>query len=247
MAATLPDLSLPDFARQIRARAPEPLSDQAAEALHAHYQELRRWAPRLALIGRGTLDEVLDRHFGESLAALPFVPAEPGGEIVDIGSGAGFPGLVLAATRPAWRVTLVEARERKWAFLESVRRKASLDCRCLNARVAVPLPEGAGGHSPGGGLPGAIDLVTARAIRLDAEVTGSLLDRLTPRGRLLFWAGEADPELPAGARSTTVARLPGSERRRIVEVRPGRGSTALDPATDSDRLERDPNPETNRR
>ncbi|HEX2252017.1 MAG TPA: RsmG family class I SAM-dependent methyltransferase [Thermoanaerobaculia bacterium] len=216
MPAALPDLTLPDFASEIRGRAPEALADTVVQALHAYYRELRRWAPRLALIGRGTLDEVLDRHFGESLAALPLIPPRPGGEIVDVGSGAGFPGLVLAAARPGWRVTLVEARERKWAFLESVRRKAALDCRCLNARVGHPLPDGPLPE----GLPAAFDVVTARAIRLDAATTGALLARLTPRGRALFWAGEADPDLPGSARAATVARLPGSERRRIVAVRP---------------------------
>jgi 16S rRNA (guanine527-N7)-methyltransferase len=205
----LPHLSAGEFRRRITSLSPEPLSEESLRALHTHYDELRRWAPQVALIGEGTAEEVLERHFGEALAALRWIP-EAAGALVDVGSGAGFPGLVLAAARPGWQVTLVEGRQRKWAFLMSVCRKAALSCRCLDARVGDPLPEG---------VPEAIDLVTARAIRLPAGDLALLLDRLTPAGRALFWAGEADPELPAGWGARTLARLPGSEHRRIVEVR----------------------------
>src|SRR5712691_10434932 len=99
MAVELPPLPQADFVVAVRDLAPEPLSDGAAAALFAHYEELRRWSPRLALVGPGAVDEVLARHFGESLAALPFLP-EPQGALVDVGSGAGSPGLVLAAARP---------------------------------------------------------------------------------------------------------------------------------------------------
>jgi 16S rRNA (guanine527-N7)-methyltransferase len=213
----LPALTRDQLGSRLRELSPEPLSAPALAALVTHYEELRRWAPRLALIGPGTADEVLERHFGESLAALPLVPERPAdlaadaaGEIVDVGSGAGFPALVLAAVRPRWRVTLVEARQRKWAFLMSVARRASLSCRCLNARVGDPLPEG---------VPARFDLLTARAIRLPAADLGLLLDRLTPAGRALLWAGDADPDLPPGHVAETAVPLPGSERRRIVEVR----------------------------
>jgi 16S rRNA (guanine527-N7)-methyltransferase len=205
----LPSLSFDQLSARLQTLSPESLPETTVRALHAHYEELRRWAPNLALIGAGTVGEVLERHFGESLAALPWVP-ESEGALVDVGSGAGFPGLVLAAARPGWEVTLVEARQRKWAFLMSVCRKAALSCRCLDARVGDPLPEG---------VPQTIDLVTARAIRLPAGHLALLLDRLTPAGRALLWAGEADPELPAGWTAHTRGRLPGSEHRRIVEVR----------------------------
>jgi len=215
----LPVLPRDDFERRLQELSPEPLDEATRNALFTHYEELRRWAPRLALIGPGTAADVLERHFGESLAALALLPprppagggnAEGGGELVDVGSGAGFPGLVIAAARPLWRVTLIEARQRKWAFLMSVARRAALSCRCLNARVGDPLPEG---------VPARVDVVTARAIRLPAEDLGLLLSRLTFAGRALLWAGDAAPDLPPGHVARTALRLPGSERRRIVEVR----------------------------
>jgi 16S rRNA (guanine527-N7)-methyltransferase len=211
MAVALPDLAADEFARGIAAVSPEVLPAPVVAALFAHYQELRRWSGRLSLVGPGTAREVLQRHFGESLAALPLLPPGPA-RLVDLGSGAGFPGLVLAAARPTWEVVLVEARERKWAFLQAVARRGGLACRCLNARVAALLPPG---------FPDAYEVVTVRALSLPAPVLAALASRLAPGGRLLFWAGTADPELPAGLRQVRSVPLPGAEVRRLVVVEPG--------------------------
>jgi 16S rRNA (guanine527-N7)-methyltransferase len=197
------------LAARLAKLSPEPLGERALDALHAHYEELGRWNRRLALIGPGTAGEILARHYGEALAALPLIP-ESLREAVDIGSGAGFPGLVLAAARPGLAMTLVEAREKKWSFLLAAARKASLPCQCLNARVQLPLPAG---------LPDSIDLVTARALKLDPETLAALAERLSPQGRILFWVGANDPELPPELIPAGSVRLEGSEKRRILEVR----------------------------
>src|ERR1700686_3609575 len=153
MGAKLPAISRADFERGIAAISPEPLTAVAMMALYVHYLELARWNERLGLIGAGTAEEVLVRHYGEALAALPLIPpsARRG---VDLGSGGGFPGLVLAAAA----------------------RKASLPCRCLNVRVASPLPDG---------LPESFDLVTVRALRLETDVLDAFARRLTPGGFVL--------------------------------------------------------------
>jgi 16S rRNA (guanine(527)-N(7))-methyltransferase RsmG len=209
MAFELPSLPRSEFAASIAALSPEPLGDRAIDALFAHYQELARWNRRTNLIGPGTAGEILARHFGESLAALPLLPADARVGL-DLGSGAGFPGLVLAAARPELEVTLAEARERKWAFLSAAARKASLPCRCLNVRVQVPLPAG---------LPESIDVITSRALRLDAETWAALAERLAPEGRILLWAGENNPDLPPDLVASGSVKLAGSERRRILALR----------------------------
>ena len=208
MPFALPPLSLDDFAAGVRNLSPEPLSDLSTEALYAHYRELSGWNQRLSLIGPGTADEILERHYGEALVALPLVPPEAR-VAVDIGSGAGFPGIVLAAARPGLEMTLVEARERKWSFLLAAARKASLPCRGLNARVDVPLPPG---------LPESIDVVTARALKLDPEVLAALAGRLADNGHVLLWVGEHDPELPPDLTPGGSVRLSGSEKRRILSL-----------------------------
>lgn len=208
----LPPLDPTHFRRRLQALSPEPLPEAALAAMWVHYEELRAWNRSLALIGPGTVSEVLERHFGEALAALPLVPETPegSGELVDVGSGAGFPGLVLAAARPGWRVTLVEARQRKWSFLLSVARKAALSVRCLDARVAAPLPAE---------IPEEIERLTLRAVRLPEPVAAALLARLGPSGRALHWAGSEDPAAPPGCELGPSHPLPGSAHRRIVEVR----------------------------
>lgn len=208
MPFALPALSREDFASGVRPLSSEPLDDQAVDALFAHYRELGVWNQRLSLIGPGTADEILARHYGEALAALPLVPLEAR-VAVDVGSGAGFPGIVLAAARPGLEMTLVEARERKWSFLLAAARKASLPCRGLNARVVVPLPPG---------LPESIDVVTARALKLDPEVLAALAGQLTENGRVLLWVGEQDPELPPDLTSGGSVKLAGSEKRRILSL-----------------------------
>jgi 16S rRNA (guanine527-N7)-methyltransferase len=211
MPFPLPSIGRKNFARELRRLSPEPLDDRAVAALFAHYQELDLWNRKLSLIGPGTADEILARHYGESLAALPLIPAfeEGARQGLDIGSGAGFPGLVLAAVRPGLEMTLVEAREKKWAFLSAVSRHAALPCRCLNVRVGVPLPAG---------LPASLDVVTARALKLEPEVLAALADRLAPGGRILLWAGEAEPDLPPGLSVIGGNKLEGSERRRILAL-----------------------------
>ena len=208
MAVALPEIPPTAFAGAVRASAPEPLSPATVDHLQAHYDELRRWSTRLSLIGPGTAAEVVERHFGESLAALPHL-SEPAGRLVDLGSGAGFPGLVLAAARPGWEVTLVEAQERKWAFLQAAARRAGLSCRCLNVRVAALLPPG---------LPDAYEVVTVRALRLPPDTLAAVAERLTPAGRLLLWAGTEAPALPVRWGVATETALPGSLARRILRV-----------------------------
>jgi 16S rRNA (guanine527-N7)-methyltransferase len=209
MPFPLPSLSREAFAAELAKHSPDPLSDRTVDALYAHYQELSLWNRRLSLIGPGTMGEIVARHYGESLAALPLLP--PDTQVgLDLGSGAGFPGIVLAAARPGLGMTFVEAREKKWAFLLAAIRRASLPCTALNVRVAVPLPAG---------LPARLDLVTTRALKLDSEMLGALAERLSSRGCFLLWVGGEDPEISSGLAVDGSVRLPGSERRRILRLR----------------------------
>jgi len=181
----LPELTPAAFAQRLRQASPRELSPAAEEALYRHYQELRRWNARLSLVGPGTAGEVVERHYGESLAALPLIP--PGSRLLDVGSGAGFPGFVLAAAEPSLAAVLVEARQRKWAFLEAARRAAALPCVCLNATVGAAVERS---------LPTAVDVITARAVKLPPALLAGLGGRLAPGGCLLLWSGEIDPVLP---------------------------------------------------
>jgi 16S rRNA (guanine527-N7)-methyltransferase len=207
---SLPRLDSETFARRLRGVAPEPLSDGMIRALWAHYELLGRWGRGISLIGPGTETGAIERHYGESLAALGWIDAEHPGRLLDVGSGAGFPGFVIAVARPRLDVWLVESRQRKWAFLRAATSSAALPCQCLNARVSASLPPE---------IPRDLDFVTLRAVNLPPAALAALLGRLRPTGALLWWRGGGDAKLPTGWAVSRQEALPGSERRRVVEVR----------------------------
>ncbi len=211
MGSTLPDLSLDDFTERLRRSSPRPLAESSERMLYRHYQELRRWNPRLSLVGPGTAGEVVERHYGESLAGLPLI--EPGARLLDVGSGGGFPGFVLAAAEPSLQAVLVEARQRKWAFLEAARRAAALSCVCLDARV---------GAASAAALPAVVDVVTVRALKLPPRDLAWLGLRLAPTGCLLLWSGEIDPVLPDSLVVAERRRLAGAHRQLLRVVAVGR-------------------------
>jgi len=208
MGTELPEIGPREFSARVRACSPESLSESQIESLYLHYSELRRWNPRISLVGPVRADEVVERHYGESLAVLPFLQRRYG-KLVDLGTGAGFPGFVVAVARPELDVTLVESRGRKWSFLMSASRSAALSCKCLNARV---------GATPVEGLPQEIDWITTRAVRFDDLGLSVLLRRLAIGGSLLLWSGVENPDLPSPMRVLRETRLAGSNDRRILEI-----------------------------
>jgi 16S rRNA (guanine527-N7)-methyltransferase len=98
-------------------------SPELAAGLDAFAAELMRWGARMNLVG-STERAALERHFADSLAAAEWLPR--GAAIVDLGSGAGFPGIPIALARPDLRMTLVEVREKRLAFLRHATRELGL-------------------------------------------------------------------------------------------------------------------------
>jgi 16S rRNA (guanine527-N7)-methyltransferase len=92
------------------------LAPTILESLQLYLEELKLWNARINLTGLKTDRDIVIKHFLDSLAVLPFL--EAAASLVDLGSGAGFPGLVLKLARPPMALSLVEARQKKAAFLE---------------------------------------------------------------------------------------------------------------------------------
>ncbi|MDX1500964.1 MAG: RsmG family class I SAM-dependent methyltransferase [Thermoanaerobaculia bacterium] len=215
MGAELPEIGVDRFAARLAQVSPRPLGPEVCARLHLHYQELARWNPRLSLVGPGTREEIVERHYGESLAALPWLE-EGDRTLVDVGSGAGFPGLVLAAACPRLDVTLVEARERKWAFLRAAAARCELSVRCVNATVGAALPDE---------VPRPVDLATVRAVRLGAREAEALAAVASARGRLWAWTGRQEPGNLRGWSRGRQLPLAGSRYRRLIEYRPSSPKT----------------------
>ncbi len=142
---------------------PGPLSAEAFQAasgvpdtvmgsLRAHVTVLGRWRQKMNLVSAKSFEDVWRRHVWDSAQLAALIP--PGAEnIVDMGSGAGFPGLVLAAVIPA-RVILIESNARKCAFLRQTAREMGVEAEIVHGRIE---------DAAGSGLCDA-DVVTARAL-----------------------------------------------------------------------------------
>ncbi len=161
-------------------------TDQQTELLLAYLRELKRWNRRANLVGFRT-DEALVRHgILESLTLLKAFGVRPDLRFMDIGSGAGFPGIPLKVAAPDLTITLVEATRKKVSFLKQAIRLLGLPGISVIHTRAEFLH-----HDPVHRE--AYDLVTARAVaRLPAAVT-LCTPFLKVGGRLLLPVGSKWP------------------------------------------------------
>lgn len=126
------------------------VSRETIERLDRIVETLDEWRRRMNLIGPKEWPLVWSRHVADSLQLLEHVP--PAGDLIDFGSGAGFPGLVLAAAlAPDLQVELVESVGKKCAFLRAAAEAADLPVTVRQARVEALAPR-------------PVDVVTARAL-----------------------------------------------------------------------------------
>ena len=97
------------------------------QRLHVYFGELKRWSARINLIARETGDTVIaEKHFIDSLALLSMIDVSSD-ILLDVGSGAGFPGLVCKAARPELDIDLLEPRLKRVSFLRHVIRTCGLE------------------------------------------------------------------------------------------------------------------------
>lgn len=105
------------------------LTEEDCDRLLVYFAELMKWSQRINLIARNTPEaQVLENHFLDSLTLLPLLRGQGSGlvHLLDVGSGAGFPGLVLAIVMPEARFTLVEPRQKRAIFLRHLIRTLQL-------------------------------------------------------------------------------------------------------------------------
>jgi 16S rRNA (guanine527-N7)-methyltransferase len=136
------------------------LDDQQLAAFRTYRELLLEWNARINLTAITDPREIVVRHFLDSLSVTLGVPATLRGEVarvLDVGSGAGFPGLVLAIAFPRWRVTVLEATSKKVRFLREV-------AGALHLSGAYPLEGRAEDLAHKREERGHYDVVTARAL-----------------------------------------------------------------------------------
>ena len=154
-----------------RVLAEHNVSRETAQALDLYVAQLTRWQTVKNLVGPATLAEVWQRHVADALQLLTIAPEAR--RWLDLGSGAGIPGLILAIAgkgRSDFHVELVESNARKCAFLSETARLTGAPVTVHNARIEAVIGQRAG-----------IDIVCARA--------------LAPLTQLLAWS---EPLLTSG-------------------------------------------------
>lgn len=157
----------------------------------------------------------VDMHVADALAALGLDRVRAARSIADLGSGAGLPGLVLAAARPDAQVALVESNGRKCEFLE----RAAERMRLTNVEVVCERAE-----SWSAGL-GTRDLVTARAVAPLPVLVEYAAPLLSVGGALVAWKGGRDEREEADG--VAAAAATGLDPVEIVPVRPWSGAERL--------------------
>jgi 16S rRNA (guanine527-N7)-methyltransferase len=188
----------------------EPHVEGAALGRLTVYAEtLERWAERHNLVRFRDRRELVDRHLVESLEGRRFVTGP--GRLLDVGSGAGLPGVPLLAAVEGLQGVLLEPRTKRWAFLKRVVREMEIDAEVVRGRFEE--------------LPAQVarfDVVTCRAVAGMTALADWARPRLSAGGRLLLWTtddGQGELEKLSGWRVLS-CRLPSLESGRLVSMQP---------------------------
>lgn len=193
-----------------------PVSRETRGRLEVYVDLLKKWQPSTNLVSPATLADIWTRHVEDSLQLLPLAEAE---HWADLGTGAGLPGLIVAASRPAMRMTLIESDGRKCAFLRLAAQAMALPkVQVELGRIEVVLPR----------LTPAPDVVSARALAPLTKLLAYAREPLAAGAVGLFPKGKGHAEELTDARKSWhfEADLIPSETdpsARIIRVRDFRG------------------------
>ena len=157
------------------------IEDKAFAAISIHLELLRKWAPKVNLVSKTDLPFAEVRHAADALSLLRLRSIqEATGRLIDVGSGAGYPGIPLAAARPDLDVVLLEPRKKRGAFLTQVKRQARLNHASWHD-----------GRLPEPSLNGLFDIVVSRATFPPDTLFTHIQPLLAPNGIAVVMSSEA--------------------------------------------------------
>jgi 16S rRNA (guanine527-N7)-methyltransferase len=179
------------------------LGPKAVEQFEAYLALLLKWNARINLTAVRRPEDIVRRHFAESIFAARQVPNKTK-TLLDYGSGAGFPGIPIAICRPEIGVTLAESQGKKAAFLLEAARTLGLKAEVWPGRVEEMAAERV------------FDAVTLRAVDKMPAACKVAAERLAPQGWIAVFAtrkSEASLEKIKGIQwDVEVVRIPGSDQ-----------------------------------
>ncbi len=130
------------------------VSRETFDRLKTYQKLLNEWQERFNLVSRNTLEDSWNRHFLDSIQLFKFIP-ESAKTLYDLGSGAGFPGMVLAIVAaektPYLNISLVESTSKKTLYLNEVKKQTGINVNIINDRIENLAPK-------------KVDVITSRAL-----------------------------------------------------------------------------------
>lgn len=195
-----------DRGRLIAALEHVELAPETLAALARYAELVAEWSERHSLVRFASEEDLIERHILDSLAGLVYLGNR--GILLDVGSGAGLPGVPLLIARRGWRGVLLEPRQKRWAFLKRVARELELEVKVSRERYQDHHWEGAG-----------YDAITARALGKYDDLLWWAEGAVRARGSVLLWLTEdVVAEVNASAHWRVLSsRLPALERGRLVQ------------------------------
>ncbi len=188
------------------------LSSGQMNNLESYSSLILRWNKRIQMTATRELDEFVGRHVVDSLELAKDIPAGAG-RMLDVGSGGGLPGIVLAIARPEMEFTLIEPTHKKHAFLRTARRELKLDNLQAHALRDEELVD-QDGFEP-------FDYAVARAVwALDVWLDRAAV-LVKPGGLVFAMEGRDEFELPSGATRQRY-QLDDQRSRSIVQLQVGK-------------------------
>ncbi len=206
-----PFLAFDSEAGQKQGEGPGVLSPSPLRDISTYVDILRRWNSRINLTAIRDEEEIVVRHFGESLFAARLLFPGAGiasGRVADVGSGAGFPGIPIKLWAPGVALTLIEANHKKATFLHEICRALTLTNVDIQNVRAESLPQAA------------FDLVTLRAVERFVEVLPMAAQLVVPSGRIALLIGSGQVEearsVLGSVRWEGAVAIPGSRSRVLL-------------------------------
>lgn len=191
-----------------------PFTPDLPEKLRIYMELLTEWNAKMDLTAVLEEDETLDKHFIDSLMILKTDLAKDVKTMIDVGTGAGFPGLVIALACPEIKVTLLDAQMKRLKFLEAVVEQLHV----TNVRIVHDRAED-GARKPE--LRERFDLAVARAVAPLNVLCEYLLPYVRVGGKTVCWKGPAlTDEMEQGSKAAVI--LGGRVGEKIPCPIPGR-------------------------
>lgn len=216
----MPELNITPFLSYCRENG-IAVPEAAPRQLELYGSLLLEWNQKINLTAITEPQEIVQKHFTDCAALLRFLPLKPGESLVDVGTGAGFPGMVLKILVPQANITLLDGHAKRFLFLNDFMQQTGLFCQTLHSRAELA------GRQPD--YREQFQYATARAVAALPTLLEYCLPFVKPGGLFAAMKGPgAEAELQAAANAVGLLggapataqsyTLPGELERTVITV-----------------------------